>query len=75
MTLTRKLGPQRIKVLHTLFSTVFKIIKLSPDQFEVVHNLRDLPHKQINLNFSSNDVQWNPRDGKRQLIYFAGWVD
>jgi len=41
---------------------VFKIIKLSPDQFEVVHNLRDLPHKQINLNFSSNDVQWNPRD-------------
>jgi len=52
---------------------VFKIIKLSPDQFEVVHNLRDLPHKQINLNFSSNDVQWNPRDGKRQVIYFAGW--
>ena len=21
----------------------------------------------------SNDVQWNPGDGKRQVIYFAEW--
>ena len=43
---------------------VFKILKVSPDQFEVLYNLRDLPHKQLNLNYSSNDVQWNPKDGE-----------
>ena len=47
---------------------VFKILKLSPDQLEVQNDLRDLPHKQLNLNFSSNDVQWNPKDGERKLI-------
>ena len=55
---------------------MFKIFKLSPDQFEVVHNLRDLPHKHINLNYSSNDVQWNPRDGENShvgIIIF--WAD
>lgn len=50
----------------SFITAVFKIFKLSPDQFEVVHNLRDLPHKQINLNYSSNDVQWNPKDGENR---------
>ena len=59
-----------------LFITaVFKIFKLSPDQFEVVHNLRDLPHKHINLNYSSNDVQWNPRDGKNGSVVIIFWGD
>ena len=31
---------------------------------QVYLDLRDLPGKQLNLNFSNNDVQWNPRDGK-----------
>ena len=43
---------------------VFKILRLGTDQFEVQNDLRDLPHKQLNLNYSSNDVQWNPKDGK-----------
>jgi hypothetical protein len=42
---------------------VFKILKLGADQIEVQNDFRDLPHKQLNLNYSSNDVQWNPKDG------------
>lgn len=67
-----------IRVLwYFLFITaVFKIFKLSPDQFEVVHNLRDLPHKHINLNYSSNDVQWNPRDGENVSVgIIILWAD
>jgi WD40 repeat protein len=41
---------------------VFKILKLGADQIEVQNDFRDLPHKQLNLNYSSNDVQWNPKD-------------
>ena len=44
---------------------MFKILKLSADQIEPQNDLRDLPHKQLNLNYSSNDVQWNPKDGER----------
>ena len=52
-------------VFYCLFkSVVFKILKIHPDTIEPVLNLRDLPHKQLNLNFSNNDVQWNPLDGK-----------
>ena len=40
------------------------ILKLYADRVEVQNNFRDLPHKQLNLNYSSNDVQWNPRDGE-----------
>ena len=43
---------------------VFKILKLGADQFDVQNDFRDLPHKQLNLNYSSNDVQWNPKDGR-----------
>ena len=43
---------------------MFKILKLFPDNIEHAINLRDLPHKQLNLNFSSNDVQWNPKEGE-----------
>lgn len=46
---------------------VFKILKISPDQMPVSIDLRDLPVKQLNLNFSNNDVQWNPKDGKLWL--------
>ena len=42
---------------------VFKILKLFPDKIEHAINLRDLPHKHVNLKFSSNDVQWNPKEG------------
>lgn len=42
---------------------VFKILKLHPDKIESAINLRDLPHKQVNLKYSSNDVQWNPKEG------------
>ena len=42
---------------------VFKILRLGWDQMEVQNDLRDLPHKALNLNYSSNDVQWNPKDG------------
>lgn len=53
----------------TLFDIVFKILKLQPDTIEPAINLRDLPHKQLNLNFSSNDVQWNPKEGKKQFRF------
>ena len=43
---------------------MFKILKIFPDHIQVSLDLRDLPNKQLNLNFSSNDVQWNPKDGK-----------
>ena len=49
---------------------VFKILKLSPDAIECAINLRDLPYKQMNLNFSSNDVKWNPREGKECGVHF-----
>lgn len=51
--------------LCTLLSVcpVFKILRLGLDQIEVQNDLRDLPHKALNLNYSSNDVQWNPKDG------------
>ena len=39
------------------------IICDTTDQLKEVINLRNLPQKQLNLNFSSNHVQWNPRDG------------
>ena len=42
---------------------VFKILRLGLDQIEAQNDLRDLPHKALNLNYSSNDVQWNPKDG------------
>ena len=48
---------------------VFKILKIAPDQMHVSLDLRDLPGKQLNLNFSNNDVQWNPREGK--FVYCA----
>ncbi|XP_019853625.1 PREDICTED: WD repeat-containing protein 24-like [Amphimedon queenslandica] len=38
------------------------IICDTTDQLKEVCNLRNLPQKQLNLNFSSNHVQWNPRD-------------
>jgi WD40 repeat protein len=41
---------------------VFKILRLGLDQIEAQNDLRDLPHKALNLNYSSNDVQWNPKD-------------
>ena len=54
----------KVLLLSLLFAVaVFKILKLSPDRIESAINLRDLPHKQVNLNYSSNDVQWNPKEG------------
>jgi WD40 repeat protein len=32
------------------------------NQMTEIANLRNLPHKQLNLNYSSNHIQWNPRD-------------
>lgn len=50
--------------IFPISSVVFKILKIFSDHIQVSHDLRDLPSKQLNLNFSSNDVQWNPKDGK-----------
>ena len=47
---------------------MFKILKLGTDHFEVQNDFRDLPHKQLNLNYSSNDVQWNPKDGMHIVL-------
>lgn len=49
------------------YCAVFKILRLGAEQFEVQNDLRDLPHKQLNLNYSSNDVQWNPKDGRKWM--------
>ena len=60
-TYTRVYLPFMFIHVHIL---VFKILKIAPDQMHISLDLRDLPGKQLNLNFSNNDVQWNPREGK-----------
>lgn len=40
---------------------IFKLLDVDQD-YRVIIDFRDLPQKQLNLNYSSNHVQWNPRD-------------
>lgn len=57
-------------IIVCMVCTVFKILKLGTDQIEIQNDFRDLPHKQLNLNYSSNDVQWNPKDGMKNKTMF-----
>ena len=61
-----------INIIFVVYSflVVFTIIDVT-EKLKVLFDLCNLPQKQLNLNFSSNHVQWNPKDGtsNRQSIF------